>query len=249
MPLSTLPSTQTSIGLTTMSPAMAEAKNYYRWIADQLAPAVGQRVLDVGGGMGSLLSYFLDREALYALDISPECVAYLENIYRNQPNLETILGDVTDPELQVKLKTLGVDTILCTNVLEHVEDDLQMLQAFHQVLKPVNGRLALLVPAHQFLYGTMDTLAGHYRRYNRQEVQNKLIKAGFRVEGIRYMNSLATLGWWLNGRVIRQKELKDKGMNTQILYYDRFGVPMNRWIESWLSLPFGLSVIALAEAV
>jgi 2-polyprenyl-3-methyl-5-hydroxy-6-metoxy-1,4-benzoquinol methylase len=205
--------------------------------------------LDVGGGTGSLLRYFLDREKLFALDISEDCVTQLRARFQQHHNLSVLLGDITHPDIQSIFLNAKVDTILCTNVLEHVADDRAMLKAFHSILKPQGGHLALLVPAFQSIYGTMDKLAGHYRRYTRQSVFTKLTEQGFQLTSIQYMNSLAVLGWWLNGSVLKTNSLADTSMNLQIIAYDRCCIPVLRAIESLMAPPFGLSVIALAKAV
>jgi 2-polyprenyl-3-methyl-5-hydroxy-6-metoxy-1,4-benzoquinol methylase len=240
--------TASSTGLTTMSPAMLEARNYYQWITAQLEGCVGQRILDVGGGTGSLIRFFLDREKLFALDISEECVAYLQKAYEVHDHVRTILGDVTESSLQSFFKDEVIDTILCTNVLEHVETDEAMLKSFYEILSPVQGKLAILVPAHQWLYGTLDEAAGHYRRYTKRQLQHKLENAGFKVEKLCYMNMAATVGWWLNGLCFKQKKLDATSVNQQILLYDKFIIPLVRNIESIVPIPFGLSVIAIGHA-
>lgn len=236
-----------ALGLATMTPAMAEAKNYYRWVADAVGPAVGRRVLDVGGGRGSLLRAFLDRESLVALDISPDAVAYLRESFRGEPKVEVLEGDVTAPSMVAELTSKGIDTILCTNVLEHVEADAAMLSAFAAILAPARGRLVLQVPAHAWLYGSLDHAAGHFRRYTRALVRQRLAAAGFCVERARYMNALAIPGWWVAGR-LRRQGLEDESSNAQVRFYDRYLIPLARAVESIVPPPLGLSVLAIGRA-
>jgi SAM-dependent methyltransferase len=234
-----------NIGLATMTPAMTEARNYYTWMADCVAPAVGSRVLDVGGGAGSLLRLFMGRQRLYAIDIARDAVTYLRDSLSGHPNVQVVEGDVTDDDTIEYFRSEHIDTILCTNVLEHVEADLAMLRAFAAILEPADGRLALLVPAHQWLYGSMDEAAGHFRRYTRRHVRALLVEAGFRPMQVRYMNSAAVLGWWFAGR-IRKQGLADPASNAQVRFFDRFLVPVVRRVESFVAPPFGLSVLATA---
>jgi 2-polyprenyl-3-methyl-5-hydroxy-6-metoxy-1,4-benzoquinol methylase len=255
-----------NIGLATMTPAMTEARNYYTWMADCVAPAVGSRVLDVGGGAGSLLRLFMDRQRLYAIDIARDAVTYLRDSLSGHPNVQVVEGDVTDDDTIEYFRSEHIDTILCTNVLEHVEADLAMLRAFlamlrafAAILEPADGRLALLVPAHQWLYGSMDEAAGHFRRYTRRHVRALLVEAGFRPMQVRYMNSAAVLGWWFAGRIrkqgladpasnaqVRFQGLADPASNAQVRFFDRFLVPVVRRVESFVAPPFGLSVLATA---
>lgn len=236
-----------SSGLDTMSPAMREAKNYYQWIVDMLKPAIGKRILDVGGGQGTLASYFLDREKVFVVDIAEDCVDAITNQLRAHKNAKAILGDITDAKVQDFFVDEKIDTILCTNVLEHIENDAGFLDSFHRILKPTNGQLAILVPAHQLMYGTMDKLAGHYRRYSKSELKEKLLAAGFEIQSIQHMNMVALLGWWLNGKVKKTDSLQEPGMNKQILLYDRYGIPFSRAIEKIFRFPMGLSLVAIAS--
>ena len=67
----------------------------------------------------------------------------------------------------------GIDTIVCLNVLEHVEDDRGALRRLHAALAP-GGRLLLLVPAHEWLYGAIDRAIDHHRRYERAGLEATL---------------------------------------------------------------------------
>ena len=236
-------------GLQTMSPAMLDATNYYQWIAETIMPVAGQRILDVGGGMGCLLPYFKHAEKLFALDIAESSVAFLEKRFENLSHCEVLLGDINTQAIQKHYIAENVDTILCTNVLEHVEYDDAMLKAFHNILAPKKGALALLVPAHQWLYGTMDEQAGHYRRYSKNKLTQQVAGAGFKIKQTQYFNALAALGWFINGRVFKKSTLSDVEMNTQIRFYDKKLIPVARKIERVFSPPVGLSIIILAEAV
>ncbi len=235
-------------GLATMSPAMEQAKNYYSWIAERVAPAVGRRVADVGGGRGSLLSCFLDREKLFAVDISEDAVAFMRESFEGHEHVTPLCADINAAATQERLRAEGVDSILCTNVLEHVERDREMLASFHAVLSPVGGRLALLVPAHQWLYGSPDSLAGHFRRYTKGEVKTKLESVGFEVERVGYMNAAAIPGWFLAARILRQGLSDSTATAAQVLFYDRWLLPVTRAVEALIPPPFGLSVLALAKA-
>ena len=134
----------------------------------------------------------------------------------------------------------GIDTILCLNVLEHVEDDLGALRRLHAALVP-GGRLLLLVPAHQRLYGAIDRAIDHYRRYDRAGLVARLQEAGFQVEHSAFFNRLGVLGWYLNSVVLRRTRVPGVQVHLQNVL-----VPILR-AESALPLPFGLSLIAVAR--
>ena len=52
-----------------------------------------------------------------------------------------------------------MDSVVCLNVLEHVEDDMQGLRNIHSVLQP-GGRAIILVPHGQEIFGTLDVALG-----------------------------------------------------------------------------------------
>jgi glycosyltransferase involved in cell wall biosynthesis len=99
-----------------------------------------------------------------------------------------------------------VDSILCSNVLEHIKDEHAALRNMHAVLKP-GGRLVLVVPAGRWLYGSMDRVLGHCRRYTKPEVTQQLTGEGFVVEDVFSMNKPGVLGWFMNGKVFQRKTL------------------------------------------
>ena len=70
--------------------------------------------------------------------------------------------------------------VLLLNVLEHFKDDASILKLMNRYLK-VGGYLGLAMPAHSKAYGPGDKLAGHWRRYDREELTKKLEFAGFEV--------------------------------------------------------------------
>jgi glycosyltransferase involved in cell wall biosynthesis len=103
-------------------------------------------------------------------------------------------------------RPMEVDSVLCSNVLEHIENEQAALRNMHAVLKP-GGRLVLVVPAGMWLHGSMDVVLGHFRRYSKKGLIDLLTREGFAVETIFSMNKPGVLGWWLNGKVLRRKTL------------------------------------------
>jgi SAM-dependent methyltransferase len=234
------------IGGETMSPSMRTARNYYAWIAAQFAPVLGQRVLDIGGGYGSHLEHVVDgNRFVMSLDLSAACVADMRERFRSR-SFDACVGDITDPGVVCELAARRFDTIVCVNVLEHIERDRDALGAMRAVLAPAGGRLFLLVPAHPFLYGTPDALAGHHRRYRRRELVGTLRATGFTVRRAYYFNAVGALPYLVNARLLRPKTLGG-AVDAQLVFFDRFLVPIARPLESVLRLPFGQSLIAIAE--
>jgi 2-polyprenyl-3-methyl-5-hydroxy-6-metoxy-1,4-benzoquinol methylase len=229
-----------------MSPALRHARNYYAWIADQFRPHLGKRVLDVGGGHGPHLDHVVaPGRFVMSVDLSPECVGDMRKRFAGA-EFEARVGDISDPTLATELAGLGFDTIVCVNVLEHIEDDAAALRGMAKVLAPANGRLFLLVPAHPLLFGTPDVLAGHFRRYSRHRLVDALSAAGFVVTRAAYFNGLGAIPYLLNARVLKPRTLSGS-VDTQIVLFDRYFVPVLRRLERVVPVPFGQSLIAWAE--
>jgi SAM-dependent methyltransferase len=210
------------------------------WIVDMIRPYLGRRILEVGCGIGNLTGAFLGGELLVSVDIREEYVLAVRekfggrNTHFNSVKLDIAADPVDD------LLAYDFDTVICLNVLEHIEDDVEALRKMFRVLRP-GGRLLLLVPALRALYGSLDVYVEHYRRYERRELVSKLGQAGFPVERMVFMHLVGALGWWFNSKVLKARILPEK----QIGLYDRL-VPLFRWTEERLRPPAGLSLVAVA---
>ncbi len=73
------------------------------------------------------------------------------------------------------------DLIGLFDVLEHLDDDLKVLSAIREQLRP-GGRLLLTVPAHMALWSDYDLASGHRRRYSHSQLETQLSRAGFQIE-------------------------------------------------------------------
>ncbi len=185
--------------------ALRRARRFNRWMFRSLSPFVGRRVLEAGCGIGNLTEQMLDRERLVCVDADPFYVETLGRRYGHLENLCVRAMDLTDRSAYAHLRGERLDTVVCCNVLEHIETDRDVLRSFHDALEP-GGRAVILVPAHPWLYSACDRALGHFRRYTREELAGKLTNAGFQVEHIGEFNRLGTFGWGVN-KVLRRADL------------------------------------------
>src|SRR3954453_19167582 len=102
--------------------SLERASNYNRWIGDQARAVVGRRVLDAGCGSGNLTSQLLDRDQVVAVDVWDDFVATMEQRFGHAPNLAVHQFDLADPAMTGALLQYDLDSAICANVLEHVED-------------------------------------------------------------------------------------------------------------------------------
>ncbi len=168
----------------------------------------------------------------------------IDRARRRNPEAEYLQGDVADRSTVERLRAMGIDTILCFNVLEHLEDDREAVRNMIEVLEP-RGRLLLLVPAHAALFTDLDRLAGHLRRYTTRQVA-EILPASANVERLQFFNPLGGVGWWAN-RFIRHRDLEGSRVRWQILVFDRLLLPLSRWLTPLTRGFFGQSVVCVAR--
>ena len=186
---------------------MEQLSPYNRWLHDRFDGFLGRRVLEVGSGVGNQTRYFADRERVVASDIEPHYLRELRRRFEDSQNVRvaSFVFPLTEAE-RTDLRGERVDSIVCMNVLEHIEHDAATLRDFASVLEP-GGRLVLLVPALPRLYGTLDVALHHFRRYDKDGLATLVSDSGFEVKDIRFLNRPGVFGWWLNSRVLKRTVL------------------------------------------
>jgi glycosyltransferase involved in cell wall biosynthesis len=220
---------------------MAKLEPYNRWLVDRFAGSLGRRILEIGAGFGNLTRYFVGRELVIASDLDPVALEYLKGTYREDRSVEIESYNFPlNPADRAALQARKLDTIVCCNVLEHIEDDRSTLADMLAVLEP-GGRLVLLVPALSWLYGSLDEHLRHFRRYERAELEEKLAAAGFVLEECRFVNRPGVAGWYVNGRILRRRILPRAQLKAFKLM-----LPLLRREEK--NPPsFGMSLLAIAR--
>jgi glycosyltransferase involved in cell wall biosynthesis len=217
---------------------LSGARHFNKWMADTIRPYVGKRVLEIGAGIGNLTRQLVARRELYVVgDIDEEHLARLKTRFHHRSNLRVCTCDLTKPE---DFAGFGetMDSVVCLNVLEHVEDDLQGLRNIHSVLRP-GGRAIILVPYGQDIFGTLDVALGHYRRYKHSELQERMERNGFQVDRILEFNRISRPGWYVTGRILKRTTLSP----FQLKIFDRL-VWLWRRIDAHLPWP-PTSIIAI----
>jgi 2-polyprenyl-3-methyl-5-hydroxy-6-metoxy-1,4-benzoquinol methylase len=220
---------------------MASAGHYNSWIFRLFQPYVGDRVVEVGCGIGNMTRYFLGAQRVVAFDLLPEAVQLVRKMYREATNLTAMQGDVCDVDIVRAIAPLRPDTVVSINMLEHVRRDDLALGNMHALLEP-GGHLLLFVPAGAYLYGSLDVALGHYRRYERAQLRDLVQAAGFTVVKLHYVNALGVAGWWLNSCVLRRRILP----KSQLRAFNRVIRVMAR-IERRCIPPFGQSLLCIAR--
>jgi SAM-dependent methyltransferase len=214
---------------------------YLAWQLEQFRPWLGQRILEIGCGVGGIVEMLGARERIFGIDVDPDVLGYAARRFRDRPECAFAVGDLgrLPRDLEEALRSERFDSIVCINVLEHVRDDIGALLTLERLLAP-GGTLALLVPAHLWLYGRYDRLDGHYRRYTKAYLRTILGHTGLRPIRMYHFNAPGALGWWVQYRLL-QRTVHDQshfGAMNRIL-------PFVRAAERLVRPPFGLSLVAV----
>jgi glycosyltransferase involved in cell wall biosynthesis/phospholipid N-methyltransferase len=220
---------------------LARAPRFNAWMADTIRPFCGQRVLEIGSGTGNLTRRLIPRDQYVASEINPLYLQSLQGLTADRPYLDVTLTDVTRGETFPRAPG-GFDTVVCLNVVEHVDDDVGALRNIRDVLAE-GGRAIVLVPQGPEVFGTLDEVLGHRRRYTVQSLGDLAAAAGFTIGSLVHFNRVGRPAWWLNGRLLRRR---DFGL-FQIMMLNLL-TPLFRLVDR--ALPFdALSLIAVMEKV
>jgi len=221
---------------------MSAAPRFNAWMFDTIAPFIGRRVLEVGSGIGNMSRHIIDggRERVVLTDMDAWYRSELASQFGDTAGVRVDELMLPDPAAKTRFAEDRLDTIVALNVVEHIEDDTGALGTMREMLVP-GGRIVILVPALEALYGEMDRELGHFRRYSRRTLGDLFTRAGFRVERIFWFNRAGVPGWWFNGRVRKVKRIPVDQLKT----FDVM-VPMLR-LERFLPLPFGQSLVAVGS--
>lgn len=215
-----------------------QAHHFHKWVFDGIGPLPGKNVLEVGCGIGTYTNIMA--EAGYdvtALDINPDYVEHCARRFVDRPQIDVRLEDATSPPADGELW----DAAIMLDVLEHLPDDVSVLKGLSGRLT-VGGVLAIKVPAHDWLRGSLDDAVGHYRRYNRQSLSQAFRDAGYEVISIKPFNVMAMPGWWLNSRLLQSQVAP----SNQIRLFERL-VPLGRILDLINPFAIGTSLIATAR--
>ena len=209
-------------------------------MADTVRPYTGNRILELGAGIGNMTQQLSGgRKCYLASDIDEEHLARLRVRFRGRPNMDIRKVDLCCAEDFADLRG-QFDTVVCLNVVEHVKDDLAALRNIYSALAP-GGRAIILVPQDQKIYGTLDEVLGHYRRYSDEQLRARMEEAGFVMERTLHFNRVTRPGWWFNGRILRRRTFG----RLQLQVFDWL-VPVFRRVDKIFPWP-AVSVIGIGK--
>ena len=222
---------------------LAEARRLVAWTSENVLKHVHGAVAEVGAGIGTYSARMLERgvDPLLLFEPDEACLGVLHSQFGDDRRVT-----VTDEQLPGAPTLLAhsgkLDAVVSQNVIEHIEDDAGAVRAMADALRP-GGVLSLQVPAHPRLFGALDRVYGHYRRYTRESLTAVMESAGLEVIEVRPFNTLGILGWLANRN---RSEPRVSGPALKV-----FEALVVGWrpIEDRLRPRWGLSLIAHARRV
>ena len=221
---------------------MQEARRYSAHLFDLFRGHIGQRVLEVGSGIGTMSRRLADAaEVVVGLEPNVNCITRLEDAMRGHPRFSLRPCHLEECD-RAELLSHRFDTVVCVNVLEHIADDAAALRTFKDVLVP-KGRVLIFVPAVQAAYGPLDAELGHHRRYSKPTLAKAFADAGLDLLTLRYTNPIGLVGWMYNAHISKSTAHS----LTQVKLFETLVAPWALPLERLISPPIGLSLVAVGQ--
>jgi 2-polyprenyl-3-methyl-5-hydroxy-6-metoxy-1,4-benzoquinol methylase len=187
---------------------------------------LGSRVLEVGGGLGQISDVLIDDDIdLVTLEPDAHLFGKLKEKYDqlSKPEVQnlTVEGLLVEGKLAAEF-----DSAIYVNVLEHIADDNSELVNVGKLLK-TGGNVVIFSPALPILYGTMDGLSGHFRRYTKSELIDLVRDSGFEVIRVEYFDFVGIFPYFFMYRLLKVRTIGSGGM----FVYDNIILPISTMLE------------------
>ena len=220
--------------------AIEQAPKFNRWMYESVKPWLGKRVAELGCGRGNLSSFFRQHETVMLTDYRDDYLDPLRAKWGLKKNLSFAKLDMSQREDYSVLAKFAPDSVVFLNVLEHVEDDRAVLKSLFDHL-PAGCRVIILVPFGMKLYSEFDKELGHFRRYEKGELEGKMRDSGFNVEHQFYFNKVGKLAWFLANTLGRRTKLTP----LQLRIYNFLTPAFKMWDK--VAPGTGLSTVAICR--
>lgn len=206
----------------------------------QLAP---HDFIEIGAASGDMAQW-MSAQGMSgtAVEISAEALRMLRARLQGNDRVQVFNKDSRDLKAES-------DLLLSMEVLEHIEDDTAALANWYELVRP-GGHIVISVPAHQRRFSAEDEMAGHFRRYEKTELHEKLMAAGFNAP--RIMNYGFPLGLALKqlrtfvARARMKGDQRSRQERTEASGVERKRFSRWNWLLNdlfmtpfhWMQLPF-----------
>jgi len=220
------------------------AKKFNNWIYSEIKPHLKGNILEIGSGLGAFSEKIIrdfPHQKIILSDINKKYLNRLQTRYSGNKNLYFSKLDLANPQEAARINQ-KMDSLFALNVLEHIKNDVQALQNAYNLLNP-GGTFTILVPCHKLLFNALDLVAQHQRRYTKTEMLKKIAQTKFKVREVFYFNFFSIFGWYLNGTLLKKKDLSKKAVQLFDLLVPSFSFME----EHILRKKLGISLIFVLE--
>lgn len=238
----TLPAGPTAEQVHSSLELISELYNYTHWLFNSVRPFIQGRVCEVGCGIGTVTQFLLNHERVVGIEPFAESFLRARERFCYHLNVQIVNCMLEDCPNQA-VPAGFFDSVVCLNVLEHIEDDVDSLSRMARLCRP-GGRVIILVPAHTCIFGELDRAYGHFRRYNRGALRQAFAAAGLQVSYGTYLNVLGFFGWWWQSCWLGRRQITARASR----FFNRL-VPFMDAFERVVRLPFGQSLIMVGTPV
>ena len=216
------------------------AINYRKWLAQLTFPYLGNNPLEFGSGIGDYADEWLQLgcQQLTVSENSPTRITVLQDKFLGNPYVITKQIDVERIERMAETYS----AIVSLNVIEHLENDGDAVRGVSNALLP-GGYFVAFTPAFPLLMSKFDKAVGHHRRYTKKSARALLTDNGFEIVKTHYVNSLGWFAWLLGMRLLNITPSDGPLLKT----WDKLIIPVVSRIESWISPPFGQSILIVGQ--
>jgi SAM-dependent methyltransferase len=233
---------------------------------DRLRLEPGQLVLDMGAGAGRHAYEVFRRGArIVALDYGFGELTQVRSIFQAMTEAgeagtrsDSLGAAVNGDGTRLPFPDATFDRIICSEVLEHIPDDVAALRELRRVLKP-DGILAATVPTWlpekvcwwlSEEYHAPFVEGGHVRIFGEPELRRKMRLTGFHPGDSHHAHALHSPYWWLKCAVGPTNDGHPLvRAYHQLLVWDIAKAPkLTRWTERALNPVLGKSLVVYARA-
>lgn len=202
------------------------------------------RLADIGCGTGALTKALERYGKCTGIDFSEHAV----NFCRSRGVRDVRLGTAEETGCEAG----AFDVVTCLDVLEHIPDDTKGIAEIERILKP-GGIAIIFVPTFMFLWGKMDELGNHYRRYRLPELAEKFAPERFTILRQSYFNTLLfplvalmRMGIRLLRIKVDSEIVQSSGVMNKI-FYRIFS--FERRLLPHMNFPFGVSGMLVVQKI
>ena len=202
------------------------------------------KILDFGAGSGANTIALSHYGEVYVYEKNENALQLLKKRFEKISDI-FVLDEINE--------NIFFDLIIASDVIEHIENDDEIIKFFSRVLKN-DGNILITVPSYNFLYTERDKVLGHFRRYNINALKKKTNKY-FKIIKLSYYNfflfSLSVV-LFVFIKLFKIKSLITSPENTpnfflNNLFYKIFS--SEKFLLKYLNFPFGASIVYLAKKI